>query len=391
MFCTFTRSIFLKGLWVLLFAALGFGFSSITNAQTNIASTPVPRVSLSANPNRLTTGNPVNFRANLSRAQPGLKFRFVFGDGSASGWQSGADATHVYTSPGTFLAYVDVGLPVNGVMRQMGGTLRQPVIVVPLTTAATPVRSGSVTPSPKVSSPTTGLSGLTSTVKGQKSTDTSRVKVNLTTSANNIEVGKSVTLGAQPSNADGNLRYRYTFGDGTRSAWVESREMTHKFSRSGNFAARVDVARLNNRRLQLVGRSAPINFAVAKPATVSAPPKASPKQEATAAKIDQPAIGAPTAEQETSQTSQTAGAFLKNQWWKIVAAIVLLLVFGYLRWGWFTGSHAKWTAHADPGSSEVNGNLKAFSRTGPPSDPSESVYTVRSERPIVKNVRRENA
>ena len=89
----------------------------------------VPRVSLVATPNQVNAGSQVSFNARLASTYPGIKYRFAFGDGSQSDWQDAAYASHQYAAGGTYLAYVDIGLGNRGGIRQVGGSIRQPIVV----------------------------------------------------------------------------------------------------------------------------------------------------------------------------------------------------------------------------------------------------------------------
>src|SRR6476646_4609554 len=57
---------------------------------------PVPNVKLSASPTSVEVNRLVSFSAQLSHRYQNLKYRFVFGDGSGTGWQDEARATHSY-------------------------------------------------------------------------------------------------------------------------------------------------------------------------------------------------------------------------------------------------------------------------------------------------------
>jgi hypothetical protein len=90
---------------------------------------PVPNVKLSASPTSVEINRPVSFSAQLSRRYQNLKYRFVFGDGTDTGWQDEAKATHSYRAANTFKAYVDIGVVSNGSVRQAGGSARESINV----------------------------------------------------------------------------------------------------------------------------------------------------------------------------------------------------------------------------------------------------------------------
>lgn len=89
----------------------------------------VPNVRLVVSPDALEVNQNVTFVAELSRPVQGYSYRFVFGDGLDTGWQNETKATHAYRELGTYLPYVDIGLFVKGVFKQVGGSSRQTITV----------------------------------------------------------------------------------------------------------------------------------------------------------------------------------------------------------------------------------------------------------------------
>jgi hypothetical protein len=100
-------------------------------AKTTPRSTPLPppNARLSVSPSSIDTKTAANFTAELSRNTPGIRYMFVFGDGTDTGWQTGAKTTHVYRAPNTYLPYVDIGISANGSTTRLGGSTRGKVIV----------------------------------------------------------------------------------------------------------------------------------------------------------------------------------------------------------------------------------------------------------------------
>jgi hypothetical protein len=172
---------------------------------------PVPNVKLSASPASVEINRPVNFSAQLSRRYQNLKYRFVFGDGSATGWQDEARATHSYRVANNYKAYVDIGVVSNGSVRQAGGSAREVINV------AEPPR------------PVT-------------------VGVKLSASTASIESGKPVTFTARASARSPNAKYRFEFGDKSATAWQANPSATHRYSAAGKYSARVElqVASMSN-------------------------------------------------------------------------------------------------------------------------------------------------
>ena len=165
---------------------------------------PVPNVKLSASPTSVEINRPVSFSAQLSRRYPNLKYRFVFGDGSDTGWQDEAKATHSYRAANTFKAYVDVGVISNGSVKQAGGSARE------LINVAWPPRP------------------ITAEVK-------------LSASSPEIESGKSVTFTARASSRSANAKYRFDFGDKSATAWQANPSATHRYRVAGKYSARVEL------------------------------------------------------------------------------------------------------------------------------------------------------
>ncbi|HKO99532.1 MAG TPA: PKD domain-containing protein [Pyrinomonadaceae bacterium] len=202
--------------------------SPAVDPDTPDPQTPIPRVTLDARP--LTTGpdTPVSFNAQLSSNYPGIKFRFAFGDGTQTDWQAQPSTSHVYRSPGTYLAYVDLGLGTGGSIRQVGGSVRQSIVVnkpdVPPVIPVTPI-----TPDPP---------------------DPQPGPVQLSANPTPVQAGKPVTLDAKARSTNSNVRYRFVFGDGSSKDWQESARTTHQYSSKGNYSATVSLGLLRNGRIK---------------------------------------------------------------------------------------------------------------------------------------------
>ena len=90
---------------------------------------PIPDVRLILTPSSVDVNQPVTFVAELSSPARNFSYRFVFDDGSKTEWQTTPKATHAYSIPKTYRAYVDIGLPMNGVIKQLGGSKRHTITV----------------------------------------------------------------------------------------------------------------------------------------------------------------------------------------------------------------------------------------------------------------------
>jgi hypothetical protein len=165
---------------------------------------PIPQVSLSANPTRVATEDPVTFTAQPSDSYPNLRYRFAFGDQNQTAWQSQPVARHAYQTAGTYLAYVDIGTMSNGGVKRLGGSVRQAI--------------EAVSPGPRP------------------------VRVTLSASPMPVERKRAATFVARVDRNEPNIRYRFDFGDGSRStAWQVSPRTTHAYSAAGNYPARVEI------------------------------------------------------------------------------------------------------------------------------------------------------
>jgi len=131
-----------------------------------------------------------------------LEYWFTFGDGTWSGWTTGAAVDHEYEEVGTYNASVRV--------RDSRGS--------------PPVRTF-----------------LEVTVTGDASNRAPQAS--LTLSATDVEVGDTVTTdGSTSTDPDGDaLEYRVTWGDGEVTDWSGDNTATHVFTVEGTFTVSLDV------------------------------------------------------------------------------------------------------------------------------------------------------
>lgn len=167
----------------------------------------LPNVKLSVSPAAVKINDTVTFAAQLSRRYPNLKYRFVFGDGAETSWQAEPKATHAYHSANTFKAYVDIGVPANGSIKQAGGSQRESIKVNPITTQR----------------------------------DTS---LKLVASSATVDVKNATTFTVR-LNPEAKAVYRFEFGDKTTSNWQASPLARHQFTSAGRYSVRAE-ARLRN-------------------------------------------------------------------------------------------------------------------------------------------------
>jgi PKD repeat protein len=215
-----------------LYRATGTYTYSILVKSAEPPAEDIPRVSLSANPTRVVTQGPVVFTAQLSQSYPNIRYRFVFGDRNQTDWQEKTETTHAYKSPGSYLAYVDIGAMSTGSVKPLGGSVRQPIEVI--------------SPSPRP------------------------VSVTLSVNPRSVEVKQPATFVARVDSSEPNIRYRFDFGDRSGStAWQVSPQTTHSYSVRGTYPARVDVQVINSPSGRQIASSNPLSIEV-KPATPAA-------------------------------------------------------------------------------------------------------------------------
>lgn len=165
----------------------------------------IPDVKLTAAPNPVEISRPVSFGAQLSHSYPNIRYRFVFGDGLGTDWQTEGKATHAYRSQGSYQAYVDLGVSANGSIKQASGSTRESIQVTD------PVRPTNVT-------------------------------VKLLASAASVNVAAPVTFMARMGSQQPNARYRFDFGDQTApTGWQASSQVRHRYKSAGQFSARAEV------------------------------------------------------------------------------------------------------------------------------------------------------
>ena len=368
---------------------LAGGFVGSNLAQVGL---PAPRVTLNASPASITPGSQVTFVAQLSSGYPNIRFRFVFGDGAASAWQSSSVITHTYQSPGKYQPFVDIGVASGGGVTRLGGSVRRTI---------------------QVSHAPAG-------------------PVDLFINPATAEIGRPVTLTVRTASNNPNIRYRFSFGDGSPvGGWRSSPQALHVYSKAGNYIASVDVAVMTSRGMEQQGSSrrgvtvsspaalkvlrpnlerrsseagvttaaktrsssseAPVTTpsssisaqtqksSASKPATVSSVPAAVPSPSLS------PQQGA--ADDSEAVASTTSG----DDWRRYLWLLLPLALLGFIVGKWLFARPAV-RSHADPGTATVvdaKGLVKNSHVVTPPSA-AQGEQVVSSSSPLVKNVRREN-
>ena len=216
-----------------------------------------PRVTLSASAGSVRAGEAVTFSAQLSGNCPNIQYRFVFGDGSSSNWQSSPGAQHSFAQPGKYLAYVDIS---DGNSR-IGGSPRKQIDVT----------------------------------RRQPVVDPNKVSVSLTAEPLSARPGKPVTFTAKASPARTDARYLFNFGDGRQTSWQTDPQSTHTYLTGGIYRPYVQVNQFANNQT-VSAKSAPTVLRV----QPGSGPTPDPNQRPT------PGPGPGTSPSPTPVTSPTA-------------------------------------------------------------------------------------
>jgi hypothetical protein len=285
------------------------------------------RVTLSTSASSVPEGATVKFSAQLSGNCPNIQYRFVFGDGSSSNWQSSREAQHSYARAGNYSTYVDIS---DGNSR-IGGSLRKRLDVT------------------------------------RRRPD---VSVSLTAEQLSAWPDKPVIFTAKASPARAGARYQFSFGDGNRTSWQTDPQAKHTYKNPGVYRPYVQVSQLVNNQI-VRATSAPAVLRVRPvpnptpdpgpsptPTTTPTPgPGSSPTPATSPTASDSPtpspgngspspgdgspspaqspsgANGTVTGSKTPSSTpsnfpSAVSGTSTSNKWWYLlIAAVILFLVY----------------------------------------------------------------
>jgi hypothetical protein len=436
----------------------------VESTEPPIAQKPtltIPGVKLSATPGSVEIDAPVDFEAQLSNDYPKIKYRFVFDDGSQTDWQDSPQTTHKYRSAGSYQAYVDVGLGNRGAVKQVGGSQRQTIVVkdIPVKTIAVDLtanrvrlqvkdeveffarvdpsdanvryrfdfgdRSGSTDwqTNPRIkhvyaSAGTYAARVEVRLTKGRPGSPTAsskplsikvesvpRPSVDLSVIPVSIPPGVPVFFTATVDSANGNTRYRFNFGDGSRpTAWKETPQVTHIYSLAGDYPAFVEIGSASKGPIEVTAASGkkhvqvlpivptspttptpsndkptptggtptplpssptPLSGPSVSPsptATESASPNASPSVTETPTPTPDgsgsPIMGAvtpivsPTLSPTVTPTPPANGGGSLNNWWMYLLA-ALILFGGYQGWKYFYAPLPTLVPNIDPGVSAL--------------------------------------
>jgi outer membrane biosynthesis protein TonB len=313
---------------------------AITQSQNNNSNDKVPSVIFSASPATARAGDLVTFTAKPSGPYPNLEYRFVYGDGSVSPWQTGAQSEHVYQRTGNFFAYVDIG---DGKQRLAGSARKQIAI-----SSAQPL-----TVSLRATQP--------------------------------ARAGIPVTFNARTFPANANAKYQFIFGDGQQTLQQVNAQARHVYKSSGSYNAYVQVSQSDNAQ-NSPAKSSPILVSVQptipgptpNPSPSSTPnpspqPTPSPSDsptptpEPSPAPTDSPSpntspsvvdagttgtVGGTASTPSFNSGNQNNGGVRSIRWWYwLFAGVLLLLLFKAT--GYLFAAKPTFAAFSDPGVAAI--------------------------------------
>ena len=294
-------------------------------------------VNLDASPTSLRERESVGFSAQLSGSCPNLQYRFVFGDGTLTGWQNNPQAQHQYARAGSYFPYVDISDGQN----RIGGSKRTRIDVAP----------ANVTPP-------------------------DRVSVSLSARPLPARSGRLFAFTAKSSPARPDARYLFNFGDGNSTAWQSQPQAQHAYSSRGRYNAYVQVSQsINNQNV--TATSAPVLMNVRgdndptpnpRPSPTVTPtpdPRSSPTPDPAPTPSDSATPDGPPTP-NPSPTGTDGGSLTVigtpsptpveaprgNTWWYLlIAAVILFLI--YQATGYLFAAKPTFAPFADPGVAAV--------------------------------------
>lgn len=210
--------------------------SSAPEAVRVFAQQQAVSVNLTAEPTTAEIGSRVTFTAHTNSKDPNIRYRFAYGDGVSSDWQTSSQATHEYASAKTYLAYVQINTPAVSSARKQVRVITPQRLSVELTVEPTSV---------------------------------------------NTETWVRFTAGVNPRVS--NVRYRFYYGDGASSAWQVSARSRHQYSVANVYYAYVEARRANNQGVDIGDTSKKSSITVSASPTPTPTPAPSPTSTPTPA------------------------------------------------------------------------------------------------------------
>ena len=331
-------------------------------------------VNLTPDPSTVEAGRRVTFNARAISRDPNISYRFFFGDGSTTEWQTSSQTAHNYSSPNTYLAYVQ--------MSSSSNTFGRPIV----SSARVPIR-------------VTTSQGLA---------------VNLTVDPATVDTKTLVALTARASSNNTIIRYRFFYGDGSSSGWQVGPRSSHRYRVADTYSAYVEAGLFNNgRSIQLGAASKPIQIAV----TPIAPPAPTPSPTPTPASSPTPSPGSsPSSSPSGSPSSSPGGSsssspvpprsvtepspppgFLDNferNWWKYLSVALLISFVGYQTFKTIFAPRPTFRSVPDAGGAGVDEETNPLAINAQillHPDIADGLFRVSATEPnLVRSIRREN-
>jgi hypothetical protein len=340
-------------------------------------------VDLTADPTRVEVGRWVTFNARAISQDKNITYRFVFGDGSQSDWQTSSQATHEYASPNTYMAYVQIGSSSIAVSKSIISSARKPIQVI----------------APQ------------------------RLTVELTVDQTTVKTETPVTFTARVDAKDRNIKYRFFYGDGASSVWQVRASSRYKYSVANTYLAYVEAGLSNNNQSIKVGATSKTKQIIvtssATPTPTATPtttptPTPTPGSSPTSTPGVSPALspgGSPTLspgvvvslspdaspsssnEPSPGLTPYDQSSFGRN-WWKYLLIALLIVFVAYRTYRFLFAPRPTFRPLRDAGSSEVDEGTKALAINAQillRPDIADGQYRISTDEPnLVRSVRREN-
>jgi PKD repeat protein len=169
------------------------------------------KVELKVNPQRVEVGKDVFFEVTSQLPGGNIEYRFDFGDRSATNWNGQPQTTHAYDSPGFYRVYAEIRGREGVLAHRIVKTVEKQVEVIPARDRPTPPE---------------GIDR--------------NLQVYLSSDANHVRVGKSVTFSISTNDARPHA-YELNFGDQSQIVRTKRNSIPHTFRARGNYTVAVTV------------------------------------------------------------------------------------------------------------------------------------------------------
>lgn len=172
------------------------------------------------NKTNIKEGEKVRFRVSVKPKLNGVKYQFIYGDGSQD-WSTNKTSTHVYPKAGRYYAYVKAIK--NGYDSQLGTRIgeRDDITIYQSSKVAIDVKA--------------------------KLKPTIKYTLHVSMNPSKIKEGEKVTFTMSTTPASENVEYRLNARNGSRSVWSTKSTYVKQYKKAGTYYPRVDARILNNK------------------------------------------------------------------------------------------------------------------------------------------------